>query len=80
MTSENLSAREKRIWAVLFKTNNYSLNSFIEFRKCSHFRKENLFLSIALNVYLIYMNKDGHSTGSKPASEYFATRPVRAFW
>ena len=41
----------------LFKTNNYSLNSFIEFRKCSHFRKENLFLSIALNVYLVYMNE-----------------------
>lgn len=41
----------------LFKTNNYSLSSFIGFRKCSHSRKDVLFLSLVLNVYLIYMNE-----------------------
>ena len=41
----------------LLKTNNYSLKSFIEFKKCIFFKKEKLFLSIALNIFLVYQNE-----------------------
>ena len=41
----------------LLKTNNYSLKSFIEFKKRIFFRKERLFLSIALNIFLVYQNE-----------------------
>ncbi len=41
----------------LFKTNNYSLGSFICFKKSIKGRKNKCFLSIVINVYLIYNNE-----------------------
>lgn len=41
----------------LFKTNNYSISSFIDFKKSTFMKKEKLFLSIVFNVYLIYKNE-----------------------
>lgn len=41
----------------LLKTNNYYIDSFILFKKCSFSRKERNFLSLALNIYLIYENE-----------------------
>lgn len=41
----------------LFKTNNHSIESFIRFNNCLNSKKEKKFLSIALNVYLIYLNE-----------------------
>ena len=41
----------------LLKTNNYSLESFIGFKKRAKSKKEIVFLSLVINIYLIYINE-----------------------